>query len=42
MIYLLYGEEKYDLNLKIEKVKKEFDNLEIGLNLFYLDKENIE
>ena len=23
-IYLLYGEEKYDINQKIEKIKKEF------------------
>ena len=41
-IYLLYGEEKYDLNLKIEKIKKEFSNLEVGLNLFNLDKDNID
>lgn len=42
MIYLLYGEEKYDLNLKLEKIKKEYDNLEVGLNLFNLDKENVD
>lgn len=40
-IYLLYGEEKYDLELKIEKIKKEFSNLEIGINLFYITDENI-
>lgn len=41
-IYLLYGEEKYDLNQKVEKIKKEFDRLEIGVNLFYITKENIK
>lgn len=40
-IYLLYGEEKYDLEQKIEKIKKEFDKLEVGLNLFYITKDNI-
>lgn len=40
-IYLLYGEEKYDLNRKITSIKKEFDKLEIGVNLFYITKENI-
>ena len=41
-IYLLYGEEKYDLNRKIESIKKEFNGLEIGLNLFYINKDNID
>ncbi len=41
-IYLLYGEEKYDINQKIEKIKKEFSNLEIGVNLFYVNSDNIE
>lgn len=41
-IYLLYGEEKYDLNRKIESIKKEFNDLEIGLNLFYINKDNID
>ena len=40
-IYLLYGEEKYDLNKKIENIKKDFTNLEVGVNLFYITKENI-
>lgn len=39
-IFLLFGEEKYDLNLKVEKIKKEFDMLEVGVNLFYLNSEN--
>lgn len=42
MIYLLYGEETYDLNNKLETIKKEFSNLEVGLNLFYLDKDNLD
>lgn len=42
MVYLLYGEEKYDLNIKIEKIKKEFDNLSEGINLFYITSENID
>ncbi len=41
-IFLLYGEEKYDLNQKVEKIKKEFSNLEIGVNLFYVNLENID
>lgn len=41
-IYLLYGEEKYDLNNKVEKIKKEFSNLEVGVNLFYVNLENID
>lgn len=41
-IYLLYGEEKYDLNRKITSIKKEFDKLENGVNLFYITKENID
>lgn len=41
-IYLLYGEEKYDLNSKVEKIKKEFSNLEVGVNLFYVNLENLD
>lgn len=41
-IYLLYGEEKYDLNRKVEQIKKEFPKLELGVNLFYITKENIK
>lgn len=40
-IYLFFGDEKYDLKLALEKIKKQFDNLTIGVNLFYLNKENI-
>lgn len=41
-IYLLYGEEKYDLNNKVEKIKKEFSNLEVGVNLFYVNLDNVD
>ncbi len=41
-VYLFYGEEKYDLEQRVEKIKKEFDNLEVGLNLFYITKDNVE
>ena len=39
-IYLLYGEEKYDINQKIEKIKRSFANLEVGVNLFYINLDN--
>lgn len=41
-IYLLYGEEKYDLNQRLEKIKKEFSSLEVGVNLFYINSENVD
>ena len=41
-IFLFYGEEKYDLEQRVEKIKKEFVNLEVGLNLFYINKDNID
>ena len=41
MIYLLYGEEKYDLYKFVDKIKSKFDKLETGVNLFYITKENI-
>lgn len=41
-IYLLYGEEKYDINQKVEKIKKEFSNLQVGVNLFYVNVDNVD
>ena len=41
-IYLFYGEEKYDLEQRVEKIKKEFNNLEIGINLFYITDDNLQ
>lgn len=40
-IYLFYGEEKYDIHQRIEKIKKEFDNLQVGVNLYYINSDNI-
>lgn len=41
MVYLLYGEEKYDLHKFVEKIKSDFEKLEVGVNLFNITKENI-
>ena len=41
-LYLLFGDEKYDIERYIEKIKKTFSNLELGINFFVLDKTNIE
>ena len=41
-IYLFFGEEKYDLDLAVEKIKKGFDKLEVGLNLFYVTNDNLD
>lgn len=41
-LYLLYGEETYDLNKKVGSIKKGFDKLENGINLFYITKDNLE
>lgn len=41
-IYLLYGDEKYDLNNEVEKIKKGFSNLEVGVNLFYVNADNVD
>lgn len=41
-VYLLYGTEAYDIESYVEKIKKCFNNLEAGVNLFVLDKTNID
>ena len=41
-IYLFYGEEKYDLEQAVIKIKKQFNNLENGINLFYINSENVD
>ena len=41
-LYLLFGDEKYDIERYVEKIKKTFSNLELGINFFVLDKTNIE
>lgn len=40
-IYLLYGEESYDILRYVEKMKKSFKNLENGINFFVIDKTNL-
>ncbi len=41
MIYLLYGEEKYLLETKLKKIKKEFGDCVQGINYIQLDEQNI-
>ena len=41
MIYLAYGEEKYELYRFVESIKKKFDNLELGINYFNITLENL-
>ncbi|MEG1141556.1 MAG: DNA polymerase III subunit delta [Clostridia bacterium] len=40
-IYLLYGEEKYDLYKKLDEIKSKFDVLELNVNYFNLNISNI-
>lgn len=41
MIYLLYGDEKFDLYKFVDKIKSGFDKLEVGVNLFNVTTDNI-
>ena len=41
-IYLLFGTETYDIENYIEKMKKCYSNLEMGVNFFILDKTSID
>ena len=41
-IYLIYGEEKYEVERAVEKIKKNFDNLQNGVNFSIFDNSNIE
>lgn len=40
-VYLLYGEETYDIERYVEKIKSVFSNLVLGVNLYVLDNSNI-
>lgn len=40
-IFFLFGEESYDIHRCIDRVKKTFSNLELGVNFFNIDKSNI-
>lgn len=39
-VFLLTGEENYDIRKYVEKIKKTFSNLELGVNFFNIDKSN--
>ena len=41
-VYFFYGDEEYDISKYIEKIKKCFSNLEVGVNLYILDKTNVD
>lgn len=41
-LYFLYGEEEYDIERYIEKIKKCYKTLNLGINFFVLDKSNID
>lgn len=41
MIYLLYGEERYLLETKLKKIKKEFGETVKGINFIQIDSENV-
>ena len=41
-IYIIYGEEKYEVERAVDKIKKKFGDLEKGVNYLTFDKENIE
>lgn len=40
-LYLLYGEETYDIERYIEKIKSVYANLVLGVNFYVLDNSNI-
>ena len=42
MIYLYYGEERYLLETKVKKIKKEFGELVQGINYIQIDDSNVE
>jgi len=41
MLYLLYGEEKYLLETRLKKIKKEFGELVKGINFIQIDENNV-
>lgn len=41
MVYLLYGEERYLLETKLKKMKKEFGELVQGINFIQIDEETV-
>lgn len=41
-IYFFYGDEEYDIERYVDKIKKSFIKLEKGVNFFEIDKNNIK
>lgn len=41
-VYFFFGDDLYELERYVEKIKKVYDNLELGVNFFALDKSNID
>ncbi|MBR5227839.1 MAG: DNA polymerase III subunit delta [Clostridia bacterium] len=41
-IYLFFGEDVYEIERHLEKIKKSFSNLQLGVNFFQLDKSNLQ
>ena len=41
MIYLLYGEDEYLRNEYLKKIKKEFGELQLGINYVQIDENNV-
>ena len=41
MIYLLYGEDEYLRNEYLKKVKKEFGEIQLGINYVQVDENNV-
>ena len=42
MIYLLYGEDNYIKNEYLKKIKKNFDELKLGINYIQIDEDNCQ
>ena len=42
MIYLFFGEERYILESKVKKIKKDFGELVQGINYIQIDDTNVE
>lgn len=41
-VYFFYGDDLYELERYVDKIKKTYNNLELGVNFFQLDKNNID
>jgi len=41
-LYLLYGDEKYLIELALNKIKRKFGELILGINFIVIDENNVE